>query len=179
MNELKTLVLDTSYRPHRIVGWEEVICLLYLNKLAAVLEEYEAKVSSPSVTLNVPAVVVLRKEFVQNRRGVAFSRMNLYSRDGFHCCYCNNRFGARDLTYDHVMPRSRGGPTNFTNCVAACRPCNRRKGNRTPQEAGMKMHFKPYVPKKLPNARPFLIDADRVPEQWKPYLTQFAEERTG
>lgn len=92
-----------------------------------------------------------------------------------NCCYCGGRFTPRELTYDHVIPRSRWkGPahkvTDWEQIVTSCKPCNRRKDDRTPQEAGMKMHYKPHVPKSLPMGGPVLVDIDKVHETQRPYL---------
>jgi len=159
---------------HRIATWQEAVTLLFQEKID-VLEEYEATISSPSVTIQVPAVARLKKEVSLFKKGVKFSRINVMVRDGFRCCYCNEKKMIRELNYDHVVPRVQGGKTNFDNVVASCYPCNKKKGGRTPKQAGMKMHFKPYKPKVLPMARP-LVSVPSVPNEWLPYLTSQALE---
>jgi 5-methylcytosine-specific restriction endonuclease McrA len=167
--EARTLVLTPGMQPIRIAQWQESVVLAWQGK-ADVLEEYEATVSSPSVTLNIPAVVRLHKAVHLHKGGVKFSRLNVLSRDRMTCCYCNEKKRPRHLNYDHVLPRSRGGKTTWNNIVTSCMPCNRRKGNRTPQEAGMKMHFKPYVPTTLSGHQPLLFLVGAAPPQWLPYL---------
>lgn len=167
--EPRVLILTPHMSPHRVATWEEAIVYM-LDGTADVLEEYEATVSSPSVTLRIPAVMRLRKEIRSHKNGIKFSRINVLARDGFRCCYCGDRKKPRELTYDHVLPRCRGGKTIFQNIVSACRSCNTRKGRRTPQEAGMRMHFKPFVPKTLPISMPFLFDVGAMPAEWLPYV---------
>jgi 5-methylcytosine-specific restriction endonuclease McrA len=172
--EPRTLVLTPQMAPIRIATWEESVVLVWQDKADA-LELYEATVSSPSVTLAIPAVVRLHKSVHMHKNGVKFSRVNVISRDSMRCCYCGERKKLRDLNYDHVLPRSRGGKTNFANIVTSCIFCNRRKGNRTPQEAGMRMHFKPYVPTTLVRQQPLLFLIGDAPEQWGPYLGEAAQ----
>lgn len=142
---------------------------------ADTLETYEATVSSPSVTLRIPAVVRLRRDIARTKKAIKFSRTNVYSRDGWKCLYCGRKDDGRKLTYDHVVPRSKGGATNFSNIATACRQCNTRKGGKSLAETGMKLAHQPYVPKSLPLGQPFLIDIDKAPPQWLPYLTGAAQ----
>lgn len=171
--EPRTLILSSSMQPQSIATWQQSVVLLWQGKADAI-ESYDATVSSPSVTLQIPAVMRLHKAFSTHRGGVKFSRINVYGRDGFRCCYDGKRYAPRDLTYDHVVPRARGGKTNFGNVVSACRACNSRKGSKTPAEAGMRMHFKPYTPKTLPLGQPFLMSLDTAPALWRPYLEGLA-----
>lgn len=188
MNSLRTLILDTSMRPHRISDWKSSITQLCCTRCGdfecvkhkdgtklEVLENYEAAASSPSVTIYIPAVARLKREVAHNKKGIKFSRQNIFSRDKNKCCYCDEVFAFRELTYDHVLPRSKGGKTTWENIVAACKVCNRHKGQRTPAQAGMKMHFQPHKPKTLPLTQPFLVAVDSIPELWKPYIEAFSK----
>jgi 5-methylcytosine-specific restriction endonuclease McrA len=166
---LRTLILTPWMAAHRVSSWQDAVVLAVTHK-ADTLESYDVVCSSPSVSLQIPAVMRLVKEISASKRGVKFSRVNVYQRDGRKCCYCGLRFHPRDLTYDHVLPRSQGGTTDWLGIVSSCKPCNRRKGNRTPAQAGMRMHFQPYKPRVLPMTAPFLVDLAAMPEQWKPYL---------
>ena len=169
MSTKRTLLLTSWFFPLKIIRWEDAITMLYLNK-ADTIVEYDETVSSPSVSLRVPAVMRLRRKLAKIKRGVKFSRVNVFTRDGFRCQYCNNKKPFSQLTYDHVVPRSRGGRTEWTNIVTACRPCNHRKGNRTPDETGMFPHKRPVRPKALPLAGP-VIDMTQAPLEWRDFLT--------
>jgi 5-methylcytosine-specific restriction endonuclease McrA len=173
---LRTLILTPWMQPHRLATWQDGVVLAVTEK-GDVLEAYEAICASPSITLAIPAVVRLRKEIHANKRGVKFSRSNIYQRDGHRCCYCPpsaGRYAPKDLTYDHVLPRSRGGVTDWTNIVTCCKSHNTKKDRKTPAEAGMHMHFQPYKPRVLPMTAPFLVDIASMPEQWGPYVHAMA-----
>jgi 5-methylcytosine-specific restriction endonuclease McrA len=154
--------------PHRVTNWFEGICLVYASKVD-ILEEYDETVSSPSITMQVPAVVRLRKPVSSFKKGVKFSRINIFTRDDFRCQYCGARKPMKDLNYDHVVPRIQGGKTEWRNIVCACYDCNKRKGGRTPEQAKMKLLKKPIHPKTLPMSAP-IISLLNVPELWSPYL---------
>jgi len=96
--------------------------------------------------VRMPEVIVLRSYDGLPARSVPFGRRNLYRRDAYTCQYCGRRPGAADLTIDHVLPRSRGGKTSWENCVLACVDCNKRKANRPPEEAGMRLQRPPATP---------------------------------
>ena len=98
--------------------------------------------NSPSFEMQIPSVVAL-KSYVTQDRPPAFTRFNLFLRDAFTCQYC---VAGEDLTFDHVIPRSRGGRTTWENIVTACAPCNLAKGGRTPKEAGMTPLRRPERP---------------------------------
>lgn len=140
MSGLQTLVLNADYRPlsyHPLSlwSWKDAVSALLLNRVNLV-ESYDSVVRSPSVEVKVPSVVALKSYVTFNGRP-AFTRYNIYLRDDFSCQYCAERFSAGELTFDHVMPRSRGGLTEWSNVVAACSPCNLKKANKTPEEAHM------------------------------------------
>jgi 5-methylcytosine-specific restriction endonuclease McrA len=174
--EPRTLILNAWMSPHSIVTWQQAVCLLVTGKLD-VLEEYEAEVSSPSLTIRIPAVGRLRKEISLHKKGVKFSRINILTRDGFRCCYCGHKKSPRELNYDHVIPRCKGGKTVWENIVTSCYACNTRKGRRTPKEAGLRMHFQPHRPRVLPMTQPTLFLANAIPDPWKPYLMFEGDER--
>lgn len=175
--ETRTLVLNSWGLPHAVVSWEEAICLVYQDK-ATTLEEYDETVSSPSVAYFIPAVLQLREAVKPFKKGVKFSRINVFTRDGFRCQYCGGRFMMRQLNYDHVIPRKQGGTTSWENIVTSCYPCNDRKGARTPDQAGMTLLRRPARPNSLP-LHPVFISAVAVPEAWKPYLDFSKAHRHG
>ena len=163
-----TLVLTPWMAPHRIVNWQDAITLVVTDKVD-VLEEYDEIIRSAHTSHALPAVVRLKKPIHGYKRGVKFSRINVFTRDGFHCQYCGVHKPARELNYDHVLPRAQGGKTVWENIVTTCYPCNSHKGSRTPAQAGMVLRKKPTKPKVLPMTAPTWA-ADKTPALWAPYL---------
>ena len=172
---MRTLLLTPWMAPHKIISWERAIVLLVLDKID-VLEEYDEEIRSPSRTLRTPSVVRLRKTGATRKHAVRFSRVNVYTRDGFRCQYCGERKEMRDLNYDHVVPRVRGGHTVWENIVTSCYACNDRKGSRTPEEAGMTLRRKPFKPTSLPVTPAFRVSSE-MPEVWLPYCDRLDVER--
>lgn len=140
------LVLNADFRPLSwyplsLWPWQEAIKAVCLDRVQ-ILAEYDAVVRSQKSEFRIPSVVVL-KEFVKPQKRVAFTRFNLFLRDEFCCQYC----GAKgDLTFDHVLPRSKGGVTSWENVVAACSPCNLKKANKTLKQVGMVLKKPPRAP---------------------------------
>lgn len=163
----RTLVLTPWYVPHTIVCWQDAITLLYLKKVDPVVD-YDEEVRSPSVTMKLPAVVRLKKKVTSVKRGVKFSRVNVYLRDGFKCAYCERKLPMSQLTYDHVVPRARGGLTVWENIVTACVACNAKKADKTPGEAGLRLGVRPYRPTSLPLTAP-LFDRSALPLEWRDF----------
>lgn len=125
------------------------------------------------IVLRTPSVMALKKEIGSIKRGVKFSRINVLTRDKYRCAYCAVRGTDEDLNYDHVIPRSQGGRTVWENIVASCYPCNSKKANRTPEQAGMRLLTRPYKPKTLPMTSP-VIRRDQIHPDWHPYLRAVA-----
>lgn len=143
------LVLNADYRPLSYMPlslwpWQEAVKAMFRGSVV-VVSEYDRTVRSPSRDVRLPSVLALR-EYVQVRPKAAFTRFNVFLRDHFRCQYCGEKFRSNELTFDHVIPRSRGGRTTWTNIVAACQTCNINKGNRMPHEAGMYPRYEPYEP---------------------------------
>lgn len=168
MIEAQTLVLDQGFQPLKVVPWTRAIELLTLGKVE-VIEEYDQEVRSAYLVLKVPAVVRLIRAFRRRPKAVKFSRINVYGRDDYKCQYCGVVCKMNELTYDHVVPRSQGGRTEWTNIVSCCVPCNSRKSGRTPEQAGMKLLKKPIQPKAIP-AVFIQISRKNVPDAWRDYL---------
>lgn len=164
----QVLLLNITYEPLRIINWKKAITLLMLGKVE-VLEEYGTEVHSVSFTLKLPSVVRLLMMAKRPKASVKFSRQNIYARDKYCCQYCGRKFPVEDLSYDHVIPKSRGGKTVWTNIVTACMRCNRKKGGRTPNEAKMRLIRKPTQPKWLPALR-VTIGFREIPTTWRDYL---------
>lgn len=167
--ELKTLVLTLAMQPQGIVTWRKAVTLAFKSRVD-VLDVYTADVDGGRFSIELPAVIKLRQMYRMHKDGVKFSRANVYQRDDYRCCYCNKRFLPKQLNYDHVVPRVQGGKTVWENIVTACYPCNGRKAGKTAFQAGMRMHYVPYRPHVLSSFRPLVVDLDRVPSQWLPYL---------
>ncbi len=130
-----------SYYPLSLWPWQEVVKAVFLDRVE-VVAEYDHVVRSPSFEMRLPSVIALR-EFIRQDRPPAFTRFNVFLRDCFQCVYCGAR---NELTFDHVIPRSKGGRTSWTNIVAACSPCNLKKGGRMPRDAQMFPVRKPTRP---------------------------------
>jgi len=140
------LVLNADYRPLSyfplsLWSWQDTIKAVFLERVN-ILAEYERCVHSPSFEMKLPSVVSL-KTYVKPARNPAFTRFNVFLRDCFECQYCG---GEDDLTFDHVIPRSRGGRTTWDNVVTACAPCNLRKGGLLPRQIGMFPKNPPHPP---------------------------------
>ncbi len=124
-----------SYFPLSLLPWNEAIKAIFRDSVT-VVSEYERVVSSPSLAMKLPSVIAL-KEYVTPARKPAFTRFNVYLRDEWRCQYCGQDHRTNELTFDHVIPRSKGGRTSWDNIVAACRPCNTKKGSDMPSKCGM------------------------------------------
>jgi 5-methylcytosine-specific restriction endonuclease McrA len=173
-----TLLLDQGYQPVDVISWQEAIRLIFLDK-AEVVEEYEDDIRSAFLVIKMPAVVRLVNMFRRNKkRNVKFSRVSIYSRDDFSCQYCGVKKKMKEFTFDHVVPRSRGGKTNWENIVTCCVPCNSKKNNRTPEEAKMVLKKRPVRPDWIP-AFVIRLNQTSVPDAWRDYLywnTELDEE---
>ena len=133
-----------SYFPLSLWAWQDAIKAVFLDRVN-VISEYERSVSSPSFQMKLPSVISL-KEYVPLDRRPAFTRFNVFLRDRFQCQYCGESLPSEDLTFDHVIPRSRGGRTTWGNVVTACQSCNLLKGNRMPHDCGMFPLMRPEQP---------------------------------
>lgn len=170
LSRSRSLLLNASFEPMKIVCWQKAIILWFQGKVE-ILEYHPLIVRSSRLTFQVPSVLRL-KSYVRPRplNRIRFSRENVYIRDNFTCQYCGNRMPGRDLTLDHVVPASKNGAKTWNNVVAACRPCNQKKGNRTPHAARMPLLKEPATPSWLPLSNEELPSVDIVPESWRPYL---------
>jgi 5-methylcytosine-specific restriction endonuclease McrA len=130
-----------SYYPLSLWNWQETIKAVFLDRVN-IVSFYDRVVRSPTFEMKLPSVVSL-KTFVKPALYPAFTRFNVFLRDKFQCQYCGS---PQDLTFDHVVPRSRGGQTRWDNVTTACAPCNLRKGGKMPARAKMFPALKPYRP---------------------------------
>lgn len=130
-----------SYYPLSLWPWQEAVKAVFLDRVN-IVAEYDEVVHSPSMELRIPSVVVL-KDYVKPQKRVAFTRFNLFLRDEFCCQYCG---ATGELTFDHVVPRARGGVTSWENVVAACARCNLRKGSKSLRQSGLSLRKPPRQP---------------------------------
>jgi 5-methylcytosine-specific restriction endonuclease McrA len=140
------LVLNADYRPLSyyplsLWNWQDTLKAVFLDRVN-IVSEYDTVVRSPNAEFRLPSVVSL-KHYIQPSRHPAFTRFNVFLRDKFNCQYCGSH---EELTFDHVIPRSKGGLTSWENVVAACSACNLTKGDKLPNVAKMFPRQKPYQP---------------------------------
>lgn len=158
------LVLNQNYEPLAVTKAQRAVVLVVLGK-AEIVERYDLEVRSPSRAVPLPSVVRLCVYIRAPRHPVALTRRNVLKRDGYRCQYCGGRRGP--MTTDHVVPRSMGGGDTWANLVCACVRCNNRKGNRTPEEAGMPLSRTPRRPHRVAQ----IVFSTSIPDRrWRPYL---------
>lgn len=166
--QTRTLLLSQGYEPIKVISWQRAITLLTLGKVE-VIEEYDDEIRAVSLVIKIPAVVRLLRAFRRHAKPVKFSRINIYARDGYKCQYCGTKCTISELTYDHVVPRAKGGRTTWENIVTCCYPCNYQKGNRTPTEAKMALRSTPTRPEWVP-AVTIRVSTRSMPDAWRDYV---------
>jgi 5-methylcytosine-specific restriction endonuclease McrA len=164
----RTLLLNATFEPLAIVSWRKAVTLLFLEKVE-VVKEYDREIRSVSLRMKLPAVVRLLCFVRNNRLTARFSRRNIFLRDDFTCQYCGGRFEPRQLTCDHLIPRSRGGVAEWTNIVTSCVYCNLRKGDKLPDEADMHPRKKPTRPTGF-HVLMLNLGVKTLPDYWKDYI---------
>ena len=158
-----------SYFPLSLWSWQDAIKAVVAERVN-VISEYDREIRSPGWRVRLPSVISL-KEYMPVSRRAAFTRFNVFLRDRFSCQYCGKPLPAHDLTFDHVIPRSRGGRTTWGNVVAACSPCNLRKGNQLPAQIGMLPLYPPEEPSSFElqeNGRAF--PPNYLHQSWRDFL---------
>ncbi len=174
LDNFPALVLNTDFRPLSyfplsVWSWQNAVKAVFMGRVN-VISEYDRAIHSPSWEMRLPSVISL-KDYVPLSRRPAFTRFNVFLRDRFSCQYCGQRFQTERLTFDHVIPRSKGGRTRWNNVVTACEPCNLRKGNRMPDRAGMQLLRRPQEPgayELQQNGR--LFPPNYLHESWRDFL---------
>ena len=162
------LVLNASYEPINICAARRALVLV-LKGIASAEEHSAASVHSPRRSVRVPSVIRLLEYRRIPHQTRALSRKNILLRDRNTCQFCGRIFPSSELTLDHVMPRSRGGRSSWENLVACCYRCNNTKGDRTPEEAGLKLARKPR-PFTLHTSRQLMRLIGHRDERWRKYL---------
>lgn len=150
-------VTPDSFEMHGFESWSDLA-----------VEPDEPHVRTARLRLRIPEVIALTGYDKVPQRSVAFTRRNLFARDRRTCQYCGCKPGTTELTIDHVHPRSRGGKSTWENCVLACVTCNRRKADRTPKEASMRLLCEPKPPKWRPTLD---VPIARVRQSWQKFIS--------
>lgn len=168
------LVLSPSYEVINQVTWKRALTLIF-EQVVEVVEYYEDwVVRSAHEEHLVPAVIRFLKGALGRKKGVRFSRENVFARDKGKCQYCGCTVPRTDMTLEHVTPRAQGGTTRWDNVVIACFDCNQKKRDRTPAQAGMKLLRKPEKPTSLPGTQHISFPAAGPPKEWLGYIRSIA-----
>ena len=173
-SNIHTINQPLGYMPLSLWSWQDAIKAIFKGSVTVVDVYPDLTVRASSITVPLPSVIALNDYVPQKQTKPAFTRRNVYLRDEYKCQYCKQRFHTADLSLDHVIPRSMGGPLSWDNAVACCKQCNGRKGSTPLSEIGfigMKLRRKPRCPTQMELAA---ISARMVPKRvhptWKPYL---------
>ena len=183
------LLLNRNFYAIQVTSWQRALSLVYLDRALVVDEEYRTYdfeswlelsqaiaaspsgfAHTPSWKIAIPEVVALRMFERVPRCEMTFTRRNIYRHYGYRCCYCGKRFPSSELNLDHILPRSRGGRTDWYNVVTSCIPCNLRKGSRLPHEAGMKLLLQPSRPRWQNNAMLSLKSPFAIKRSWQKFV---------
>ena len=160
----KVLILNQDFRALTICSVQRAFLLTYLKKSELIKNFDNQFLRTVTRSYPVPSIIRLYRYVNLPYRGVMLSRQNIYRRDGHKCQYCGSK---SSLTLDHVIPISKGGNSSWENLVTACKKCNARKGDFTPNESGMKLLQKPYKPSYIMFLKDF---SGKIDKSWKPYL---------
>ena len=166
--ERLVLQLNATYEPMSIISWQDAVSLWFKDRVEIVEEYEDFDITSVSFTMKCPAVIRLVNYVRGDVRKSKYSRFSVFCRDNFTCQYCGDQPGALKLNLDHVLPSSRGGKTSWENIVTSCIPCNAKKDDKTPKEAGMKLKRQPYKPEITPFK--FRVTIPKHPEAWSAYI---------
>ncbi len=183
------LVLNKHFVAISITSWKRAIKLVYLNhadvvdedyrtysfndwfELSQVMKDYPAGfLHTPKFKIAIPEVIALKKYDKVQFEEPRLTRKNIYEHYGYRCCYCGKKLPSDKLNIDHVIPRSRGGKTEWGNVVTSCIECNLKKGNKTPQEAGMKFLIPPSKPNRRTKLALVLSSNIKIPTSWQKFI---------
>lgn len=164
---MEVLVLSIGYEPLERIPWQRAMTLIFTGK-AVVVDQYVGReLRSASGSWPMPAVIRFVRPHKRRRGQIKFSKRNIYLRDGGKCAYCRSQVEISEATYDHVVPRQKGGKTDWENIVIACHPCNQQKGCKSLDQAGLKLERPPTRPTTLPERTSFIRWVPGMPEEWK------------
>jgi len=183
------LVLNRNFYAIHVASWQKAISLMYRDEAYALdddcrrysFDEWKdlsqmiednpnGYVRSVNFKIAVPEVIVLAHFDRLPDSEVKFTRKNIYHHYNNRCCYCGKRYGTKELNLDHILPKSRGGKSTWENIVLSCIPCNGNKDNRTPSEAGMKMHYQSSAPTWKPGYAICVKTGMRVKKSWQKFV---------
>lgn len=160
----KVLVLNYDFSPLTICSVQRAFVLVYLRKAELLSAVKDSALRSVNEVFQMPAVIRIGRYVSVPYKGVMLTRQNVFRRDSYACQYCGS---AKDLTIDHVIPRSKNGKSTWSNLVTACKRCNSRKGDRSPEQVGFRLKTKPVKPSYLM----YLKDqAGSIYDEWQPFL---------
>ena len=160
----KVLILNQDYSALAICSVPKAFLLVYMSKADLIVESAGESLRTISHNFPMPSVIRLHNYVNMPYRGIVLSRQNIFRRDGNRCQYCGK---TDDLTLDHVKPKSRGGKSSWDNLTTACRRCNAKKGDLSPEDANMPLAKRPFKPSFIM----FLRDFSGTPNSdWLPYL---------
>ncbi|MEL7146232.1 MAG: HNH endonuclease [Bacteroidota bacterium] len=160
----KVLVLNQDYSPITVCSVQRAFLLVYLDKAELINSVKDNFLRTVSTSFPLPAVIRINKYINIPYRGVVLTRQNIFKRDNHECQYCGSK---KELTLDHVTPKSKGGKSTWTNLVTACQKCNARKGDYDLQTAEMALKSKPVKPSYIMFLR---NNSETYTEEWLPYL---------
>ena len=161
----EVLVLNFTYEALNITSFQRAVKLLFSGK-AEMIHNRDRVLYSPSWEIRMPSIIRMLYYIKRPMQKVALTKKNVLLRDDYTCQYCNVR-GERMMTVDHVVPRSKGGPSTWENLVCACMRCNNRKNNRSPGDANMALKRKPKTPKYIPWIQ---VRRNTLPDEWHKFL---------
>ena len=191
-----TLVLNRLYIPIHIITWKRAVSILYqglgssldldfipynydewikLSTSPTFDETYYNYIHSVSTTIAVPDILVLKEFAFIPKRDTKYSRQNIFHRDEKKCAYCGKKFTIDDLTIDHIVPKSHGGKNTWMNTITACKACNNKKDDRTPDEAHMPLLYDPREPRWTDTFSNVVNNPD-MRESWKPFMKSIGVE---
>lgn len=160
----RTLVLNLDYTPISVCTVQRAFLLVYLEKAELVKKNSLYNLHTVDNTYAMPSVIKLKRYISIPYKGVILSRENVFRRDGYQCQYCGTN---KELTLDHVVPKAKGGSTAWNNLVTACKRCNSKKGDFSPEEAGFELNIRPYKPSYVMFIRDF---SGYAYDEWMPFL---------
>ena len=161
----EVLVLNFTYEALNITSFQRAVKLIFSGK-AEVVHGSARMLASPTFEMRMPSIIRMLYYIRRPMQRVALTKKNILLRDDHTCQYCGVK-GERQMTVDHVVPRSKGGPSTWENLVCACMRCNNRKNNRSPADANMTMRRKPRTPKYIPWIQ---VKRNTLPDEWHKFL---------